>query len=82
MGKGEFVMTLGELQAWVDEAIKLQEKSGAHTGAADYPVMVKIDNPQVGPIAMTKVRKISLGFDFERGKVIIWTADPIRRYTN
>jgi hypothetical protein len=43
----------------------------------DCDVMINVDKPSVGPTAMVTVKSAGFGFDWERGKFIIFSDDLI-----
>ena len=45
----------------------------------DYPVVITLKEPHVGPSPHTEVTGVLLGFDWDKGKVVLFLKDDVRK---
>jgi len=64
-------MTLGELKEWLDEYLRVQPRNSETT------LVIDIARPSMGPTDSIPVDHISLGFDWNSGKAIIYAKERL-----
>lgn len=75
-------MNLKELKHIIDHTVNLVEKrsvSGSENGSEGVSVEIALAEPSIGPLASEEISNVSLGFDWDAGKFMIYGKEPIVR---
>jgi hypothetical protein len=64
-------MKLADLHKYITMLLDINPKN------ADLELVIKLDEPSQGPVANSKVKGFSQGFDWNSGKILIIAEDSI-----